>query len=142
MGKKRRIRPIAICVFRHRDRILVYEGCDPTTGVRFCRPLGGGIELGEHSREAVAREIQEELGATVTDLEPLGIVESIFMYQGEQRHEIVFAYNGRFVDRSLYDQETLAVVEGNRAFEARWRSLEDLRRGDLHLVPPGLWDYL
>ncbi|MBF2034447.1 MAG: NUDIX domain-containing protein [Leptolyngbyaceae cyanobacterium T60_A2020_046] len=142
MGKKRRIRPIAVCVFRHRDRILVYEGVDPTTGLRFCRPLGGGIELGEHSREAVAREIQEELGAGVTHLELLGIVESIFVYRGEQHHEIVFAYDGRFVDETLYDRESLTALEGEDAFEARWRSLAELRDGPIQLVPSELWDLL
>jgi hypothetical protein len=43
---KNKIRPIAICVFRHKDRILVAEGYDPVKKQTFYRPLGGVIEFG------------------------------------------------------------------------------------------------
>ena len=42
--KKNRIRPLAICVFRNRGRILVNESHDPVKDEYFFRPLGGGIE--------------------------------------------------------------------------------------------------
>lgn len=42
-----RIRPLAICVFRHQDRILVAEGYDPVKDEHFYRPLGGGNEFGD-----------------------------------------------------------------------------------------------
>lgn len=138
MAKKRRIRAISICVFRQGDRILVFEGVNPETGRRFGRPLGGGIDLGEHSRDAVIREIQEELGAAVVDLVPLGVVESIFWYRGEQRHEIVFVYDGRFEDGRLYEQAVLVALEGKETFEARWRSLSEFQGEDLQLVPEAL----
>lgn len=142
MGKKPRIRPIAICLFRQGDRILVHEGDDPVKGIRFARSLGGGIDFGEHSKDAVVREIREELGADVTDVELLGVIESAYIYLGEPGHEIVFVYDGRFVDESLYEQDVLIVTEGERQFEARWRSLDELRGNPLVLVPEGLWDLL
>jgi len=43
------IRSIAICVFRHKNHILVAEGYDPVKDEYFYRPLGGGIEFGETS---------------------------------------------------------------------------------------------
>ena len=63
--KKKRIRPLAICIFRHHDRILVAEGYDPVKKEYFFRPLGGGIEFGELSRETVCRELMEEIHAEV-----------------------------------------------------------------------------
>lgn len=39
MGKEQ-IRPIAICVFRRDNRILVGEGYDPVKKESFYRPLG------------------------------------------------------------------------------------------------------
>jgi hypothetical protein len=42
------IRPLAICVFSQNGKILVCEGYDATTSDTFYRPLGGGIEFGEH----------------------------------------------------------------------------------------------
>jgi 8-oxo-dGTP pyrophosphatase MutT (NUDIX family) len=142
MGKRPRIRPIAICLLRRGDRILVHEGEDTVKGIRFARPLGGGIDFGEHSRDAAIREIREELGAEITDVEFVGMIESIYIYLGEPGHELVFVYNGRFVDESLYEQDVLQVTEGKRRFEARWRSLDELKAENILLVPEGLEQWL
>jgi len=142
MGKKKRIRPIAICLFRSGDRILVHAGMDTVKGLPFARPLGGGIDFGEHSRDAIVREIREELGAEITEVKQIGILESIYVYEGEPGHEIVFVYDARFVDEGLYERDALTVTEGKRVFEAHWRSLDELRGNPLKLVPEGLWDFL
>ncbi|MFE4104776.1 NUDIX hydrolase [Almyronema epifaneia] len=139
---KRKIRPIAICLFRQGDRILVHEGYDATKGEAFCRPLGGGIDFGETSQQAIAREIQEELGAEITHIQLLGILESIFTYNGEPMHELVFVYDAEFVDSAWYQQEAVQVTEGKRQFEARWRSLSELSGTHICLVPEQLWELL
>ncbi len=64
--KAESIQVIAICVFGRDDNILVFDGFDSVKGLPLYRPLGGGIEPGETSQEAVAREIHEELGLEVT----------------------------------------------------------------------------
>ena len=63
-----RIRPLAICLFRHNERILVAEAYDPVKKEAFYRPLGGGIEFGEHSEQTIQRELLEEIGAEVCEL--------------------------------------------------------------------------
>jgi 8-oxo-dGTP pyrophosphatase MutT (NUDIX family) len=142
MGKKPRIRPLSICLFRRDDRILVHEGDDPVKGIRFARPLGGGIDFGEHSRDAVIREIREELGAEITAVEFVCMMESIYIYLGKPGHELVFVYDARFVDENLYEQAVLEVTEGKRKFEARWRSLDELKAANILLVPEGLEAFL
>lgn len=143
MGKKQpKIRPIAICLIRQGDRLLLHEGVDRTNGRPFGRPLGGGVEFGETSRDAVIREIREELGAELVDVTWLGMIESIYIYEDQPGHELVFVYSGRFADEGLYDRETLTLTEGNHQLLARWRSLAELRAGTPHLVPPQLWDLL
>ncbi|MBW4462840.1 MAG: NUDIX hydrolase [Nodosilinea sp. WJT8-NPBG4] len=142
MGKKARIRSISICLLRRGEEILVHEAYDSVKERGFARPLGGGIDFGETSAAAAIREIKEELGADIAGVELLGIVENIFVYEGEPGHEIVFVYDGRFVDESLYKQESLDVVEGKRQFKAVWRSPADLRDGPHRLVPEQLWDLL
>ena len=137
-----RIRAIALCVFRREQSILVYEGRDSVTGLRFFRPLGGGIEPNETSRAAVAREIKEELELDATDFKLLGVLESIFTLDGLPKHEIVFIYDGRFVDEAVYAQHELHGVEANGApLRATWRPLTAFDE-EQRLVPAGLQELL
>lgn len=136
--KSHRIRALAICVFLKNQRILVNEAHDPKTQGSFCRPLGGGIEFGETSIQAVAREIHEEIGAEVKNLRLLGTLENIFTYAGTLGHEIVQIYDGELADASLYDQEFIAGVESDgSSFTARWRRLSEFS-SKLPLYPSGL----
>ena len=137
---KGRIRPIAICLFRRGRRILVCEGFDSSKGDYFCRPLGGGVEFGEHSRDAVRREIREEVGAEVERLELVGVLENIFTYEGEAGHEVVFVYDGEFADKSLYERGEVhgCETEIGLEFVARWRSPEELSDSNVRLVPESL----
>jgi 8-oxo-dGTP pyrophosphatase MutT (NUDIX family) len=142
MGKKERIRPISICLMRRGEEILVGEAYDSVKGRGFARPLGGGIDFGETSAAAAIREIKEELGFDITEVRLLGIVENIFVLEGTPGHEIVFVYDGRFVDESLYQREHLDAVEGKQQFKAVWRSPEALRNGPCYLVPEEIWQFL
>jgi 8-oxo-dGTP pyrophosphatase MutT (NUDIX family) len=99
------IRPIAICVFRHRDRILVFEGHDRIKPQTFYRPLGGAIEFGELGRDTIVREIREEIAAEVREVRYLGTLENRFTFEGRDGHEIVLVYAGELVDRALYERD-------------------------------------
>ena len=135
-----RIRPIVICLFRAGDRILVSEAYDSSKGDYYCRPLGGGIEFGEHSRDAMLREIREEIGAEVENLDLVGVLENIFIYEGQQGHEVVFVYDAEFVDKSLYERNELHGYEReiDVNFVARWQSLEEINQSKVRLVPETL----
>lgn len=71
------IRPLAICLFRRGDRILVAEGFDPVKGETFYRPLGGAIEFGERAVQTLIREFREEIGEEVADLRYLTTLENM-----------------------------------------------------------------
>jgi 8-oxo-dGTP pyrophosphatase MutT (NUDIX family) len=138
--KKNRVRPLAICVFRKDDRILVAEGYDPVKKQTFYRPLGGAIEFGERSEDTVRRELMEEIGAEVGEAWYLGTLENIFVFNGEPGHEIVMVYDGVLNESGLYEQ---AVVEGKEAevgesFRAVWKSLDEFGEGKSILYPNGL----
>ena len=138
--KKNKIRPLAICVFRNKDRILVAEGYDPLKRQSFYRPLGGGIEFGEYSEQTIRRELMEEIGAEVRELKYLGTLENVFVFNGRPGHEIVQVYDGVLIDSGLYEQ---AVIEGNEAdvdesFKAVWKSLDEFGEGKSILYPTGL----
>src|SRR5579859_468622 len=138
------VRPIALCVFRDDDnRILVLEGYDPTHELTFYRPLGGGIEFGERSQDAAAREIREELGLDVLDLEFLGTLESVFTFDGLPGHEIALVYEGAFLDQSAYHQPNLLGAEDDGTpITAVWKPLDDFRSDTAILYPAGLLELL
>jgi 8-oxo-dGTP pyrophosphatase MutT (NUDIX family) len=131
------IRVIAICVFRHDDKILVFEAYDTIDKKPFYRPLGGAVEFGETTKTAIKREIHEEIGLEATDLKLLGILENIFTNEGKPGHEIVYVYDGRFTDVSVYGQASFTVQEETETLTARWYKLDFFN--DYHrLVPEAL----
>jgi 8-oxo-dGTP pyrophosphatase MutT (NUDIX family) len=143
--KKKRIRPLAICVFRHNDRILVAEGYDSVKDEYFYRPLGGGIEFGESSVETICRELMEELNAEVDreSLKYLGAVENIFHFNGIPGHEIVLIYDGALKDSELYEKALITGKEVNgEDVQAMWKNLAEFGEGKSILYPTGLIEIL
>ncbi|MBQ9694361.1 MAG: NUDIX domain-containing protein [Kiritimatiellae bacterium] len=61
--------------------------CQPAKGGR-CYLPGGHIEFNETARQALEREIAEEMGLTATAGAFLGVTENAFQQQGEQHCEI------------------------------------------------------
>ena len=86
--------------------------------------------------------MREELGAEVEQVELLGVLENIFRYEGRQGHEVVFVYDAVFRDRSLYERGELQGLELDTGFTARWRSVAELARDGIRLVPEGLAELL
>ena len=82
---------------------------------------GGHIEFGETGREALVREIKEELGLDAVAGRFLGVVENSFMQKGRPHAEINLVY-----ELSVPDGETVAKEDW---IEFEWRGLGDL--GDL-----------
>lgn len=123
--------------------IFVGEGFDSAAKEFFYRPLGGCIEFGERSEEALAREFREELGAELVDLRPFGVLENIFRYEGEDRHEVLFLYSCGFKDEAFLADKAYEYREsGGAAHKASWMSFEDWSTGQRHIVPDGLVDML
>lgn len=137
-----KIRPIVLCVFQNHNRILVSEGYDRIKQEAFYRPLGGGIEFGESSRQAIIREIREELAQEISSLKFLGTLENIFTYNGETGHEIVFVYDGKFVDASMYQKSVINGMEDKDNFTAIWMPVASFKNNVSPLYPAGLTELL
>ena len=139
-----RIRPLAICVFRHKDCILVAEGYDPVKNEFFYRPLGGGIEFGEYSAQTIRRELLEEIGAEVCDLEFLGTLESVYVFNGIPGHEIIQIYDGVLKDPELYEKTEIIgqEVDIDDSFRAVWKKIDEFGNGKSILYPTGLLEML
>ncbi len=137
------IRPIAICVFGNGNKILVAEGFDSVRNISYYRPIGGGIKFGEMSRDALVREIREELAAEITDLRYLGTIEDIFTMNSIQRHQIIQIYDAQFCDSSLYERAFLEGTEDKGStYRAVWKDLSEFGLCRARLVPEGLLELL
>ncbi len=88
------------------------------------RLIGGSVELGERHRDAMVREVDEELGATIRDLTLLGAVENIFHIDGVLGHEIVFLYSGRLEPAPASEGATLTESDGT-VVPVIWRPFDD-----------------
>lgn len=135
----KRIRVITIGVIRKDDSILVFEGYDSVKEETFYRPLGGGIDFGEYSIDAVRREFREEINAELANLRYLATLENVFEVNGRKGHEVIVIYEGEFTDCSLYEKEEIVGLEDNGIkFKAIWMPLDEFRSGKHPLYPTGL----
>lgn len=149
------VRTIALCVFSNHGKILVTRLYDPSRDLVFYRPTGGGIEFGERAEVALAREIREELGAEIKEPELIDVLENIFVYDDKRGHEIIFVFDARFADESLYSRDRLEGHEDNpvvappgeeqsgpNAYTAEWVSLDYFESAAEPLYPDGLLELL
>lgn len=56
---------------------------------------GGHVESGESADDALARELKEELGAKIGDIEFVGFVENIFNQNGKDHHELNLVFKAK-----------------------------------------------
>jgi 8-oxo-dGTP pyrophosphatase MutT (NUDIX family) len=142
-GAPQYIRPLALVLVRRDDgAILATPGFDHVKKQRFYRPLGGGIEFGERAEDTARRELQEELGAELTDLKLRGTFENLFTYQGQPGHELIWLYEARFTDQALYERDVFVADESGAKFEVHWVHLDTFLKGEAPLYPDGLLDLL
>ncbi len=80
-----------------------------------------------------------EIGAEITTPRYLATLENIFVYIGQQGHEICLIYAAALVDASLYEQEWIAGQEDDgTALKAVWMPIDQFRNGQAILYPDGL----
>ena len=135
--------PITLCIFRKEKSILVSRGYDAQKGETFYRPPGGRINFGEYSWATARRQIKEEIGEEIKNLSFLGPLENIFQYEGKDRHEIVFVFEGEFVNKQIYNKEHLTIQrKTDSPLTIEWKPLEDFFRKKDMLYPEGLVNML
>ena len=112
------VRGVAICD----GRLLL---CRAKGGKSTYLP-GGHIEFGESAREALLREVREELGVEATTGRFLGVVENSFLQHGKPHAEINVVFELKFA--------AVPAAEAKEDWiEFEWRKLEDL--GEANLLP-------
>ncbi len=122
------------------NKILVGIGYDKVKQETFYRALGGGIQFGETSKDAVKREFQEEIHADITVKELLGVTENIFTYQGKTGHEIVFLYSIEIPEDTYKDE--YEIDDEADEYNAVWVNIDDFKSGKKIIYPEGFLKYI
>ncbi|MDR0975823.1 MAG: NUDIX domain-containing protein [Christensenellaceae bacterium] len=102
-------------------------------GCEYYYMVGGHIEIGETSEQAVLREIKEEVGIDVA-IERLVCIHEHFYNKGEERfHEIVFYYTAKpNGDVSFETEIRNEEINGEtHECELRWATVEKIAAIDL-----------
>lgn len=104
----------------------------------FYRPLGGTIELGETSVDALKREFKEEIDAEIRVGRYMDVLENIYVLNKRVFHEISLVYEVEFMDSEQFQRESFEVTEGSKKTLAKWVSLGELALEETTLYPDGL----
>lgn len=100
------------------------------------RLIGGHIEPGETARDALDREVLEELGAPLADAELLDVLENIFRINGRLGHEVVFVYGGQLHDSGVVPPGGKVFADDGDPMPVWWRPVDDAAESH-PLYPPG-----
>ena len=142
MHQSNQIRVLALGLIREGDRLFISEGCDPVKQQTFYRVMGGGVEFGETSYDALKREFLEEIQAELTNIKYLGCLENLFTFNGQPGHEIIQLYQCDFVEQKFYQLEQLVFPEGDRKKRALWVDTNRFTSGELRIVPENFLEYV
>ncbi|MFW2057419.1 NUDIX domain-containing protein [Acinetobacter haemolyticus] len=137
------IKTKALCIFRYQDKVLLSQGYDPRKDETYLRPIGGSIEFGENSLQAVEREVLEEIHQQIVHPRLLGVLENLFIFDGLSGHEIVFVYEAEFANLKQYQQHEIKGCETDGStYVARWLSRKQIERNQYPVYPKGIEQWL
>ncbi len=136
------IRAISIGLIRRRDELLVMAVRDDNNQIKGWRPPGGGVEFHESAREALVRELSEELRQSVRCGKQVCVLENIYQHEGCPGHEVVFVFEAEFSDASAYATEDYAFADAGIRNNVTWRRCSEFVQRSTLLFPDGLAEYL
>jgi len=142
MNQLPQVRALVLGLIRDGDLILVAEGYDSVKQRFFYRCLGGGVEFGETSLDALRREFQEEIQAALCNIQYLGFSENLFVFEGKPGHEWIQIYQADLVDSKFYQLDKFIGTETKTEFVVRWIECDRFQSKELHLVPEICLSYL
>ena len=120
----------AACIIKHNNKILVHRNINKD---HYCL-IGGRVEIGESSEDAIKREVQEELGKEIQIDCYISTVENFFKMKDSKYHEYMFIYQAEFKEeKDKLIEDTLQNMEGKDFLRYEWL---DLNKIDNYTILP------
>lgn len=117
--QKKQILPAVAIILDEQNRILLSQRHQPDSSYHGLWQFpGGGIEFGEHPREAVIREVQEEIGLTIELLTEHPVV--LHHVPTDDIQIIIIGYPAR------YRGGEIDVSQDPETGDARWFHYDDI----------------
>ena len=102
---------------RFNFRVAAYVTCgdkmliEHTDGVDFANLIGGRVQLGENTIDAIKREMKEEIGVDVKKQKLILIAENFFQWQGKKVHEMLFVYQVELAKKYLKQLDRFNILD-------------------------------
>jgi 8-oxo-dGTP pyrophosphatase MutT (NUDIX family) len=120
------------------NRLLLFNWANRKKGTNWWATPGGGLEAGEKSKVAAIRELGEEAGIRVDDLEgPLWRTSHFFRTSGDLIHQFETFFLARVPDDAV-STDGFDSFEADATLGHRWWPLDELGSSAEAVYPRGL----
>ncbi len=119
-------------IFRKGNQVLLHHNLN---SVHYTLP-GGRVKEGETTKQALKREIKEEMGQDVNCVKTISFMENLFTMDEKHYHEILVTYELEFLDKTMYEMEKIKSIEKNENLEFIWFDKDKL--DSINFVPSAL----
>jgi 8-oxo-dGTP pyrophosphatase MutT (NUDIX family) len=123
MEKKLKLRSAA--VIKKDNKVLLHK----IAGDTFWNAPDGKIEFYENAQECIIRELKEELGWDISELNYLGIVENFFTFNQVEYKEIIFYFDIlKYIGEDFQKKE---YIEDAKTYLFKYFSLDELKNTNI-----------
>jgi 8-oxo-dGTP pyrophosphatase MutT (NUDIX family) len=127
-----------VVVLDPENRVLLFNWANRRRGTNWWATPGGGLEEGEKSKVAAIRELVEEAGIRVDDLEgPLWRTSHFFRASEDLIQQFETFFLARVPDHAV-DTDGFDPFEADATLGHRWWLLEDVESTTEAIYPRGL----